>query len=246
MTHYFHSSTRTFKKLRNLTLASLILIIGLCSLTFSCTKGTRPKNEINRLPQTDTLIGRKQITNEIAGSAFRKRAESYFLILNNDTSDFQPIFTESKEGNRISIDLRFEMKTRSYKQRMTELKKILPIAAKDFDLDSLRSIFMGRLVSSGDLAIEVTNQYRQKFGKDEKISDYEKFNQFLKESKLATDLNEVLKAYSVSVDKIYPEHSFFTTKLDLISSSKIETDSMNIPNSILDCLIWIELERTNQ
>ena len=252
MTHYFHPSSRTFKKLRNLTesvvysLAFLILIIfGLYSLTVSCANGTsRPRNAIDMFHQTDTLIGRKQITNEIAGSAFRKRAESFFLILNKDTSDFQPIFTESKEGNRVGLDLRFEMKTLTYKQRLTELKIILPIAAEDFDIDSLRSIFLGRLVSSGDLAIEITNQYRQKFGKVDKISDYEKFNQFLKESKLATDLNEVFKAYSVSVDKIYPEHSFFTTKQNLMSSSKIESDSTTVPNSILDCLIWIGLERT--
>lgn len=94
----------------------------------------------------------------IDGSTFRKRAESYFLILNKGTSDFQPIFTESKERNRVGLNLRYEKKSRSYKQRLAELKKILPVAAKDFHLDSLRSIFVGRLISSGDLAINVTDQ----------------------------------------------------------------------------------------
>jgi len=36
----------------------------------------------------DTIVGNKTITNEIAGSAYRNRATSYFVVIGNDTSIF--------------------------------------------------------------------------------------------------------------------------------------------------------------
>lgn len=222
-------------------------LLLLTLLTFSCSDGThKPQNAIERLPnKVDTLIGSKKITNEIAGAAFRKRAESYFLVINRDTSDFQPVFVEFNEGNKVGISLSYNKGTLSYRQRLIELKRILPVAAKDFNLDSLRSITLGRLILSGDLAIEITNQYRDKFGQNNRISNYGKVSQFLLESKLTTDMDDLLKPYSISVGNIDTEHMFFTTKQDLYLSSKIESDSLVVPDKIFDCMIWLRLRRIN-
>lgn len=224
----------------------ILILLSLALLTLSCQEKKNDSDrqlKKNTISNPDTIIGNRPITNEIAGSAYRTRAKGYFIIVKKDTSDFMPIFTESKENKKIGIDIRYEKKSLTYNQRFDELKRILPQASTDFCFDSLKTIFIGRLILSGDLAIKVTNQYRQAFGENEKIEDYQKVSQFLLESKLTTDLNKLLNTYNISVDKVYPEKIFFTTKKDLCRASKIETDSTSVPEKILDCLIWVGLKR---
>lgn len=220
------------------TFGLLLPVISACS--HSGGDSTTVKE--NQLGLTaDTLVGRKTITDEIAGSAYRKRATGYFLVINSDTSDFVCIFAESKDGGKVSMDIRFEKRTMTYRQRMTELKRILPEVGKDFELDSLRSLYLGRLVFNGDIAVDVTKQYRNRFGEADKIADFITVSEFLKESKLGTDLNDLLSQYSISVSRVSPEKLFFTSKKDLFWASKIETDSVTIPDKILDCMTWVEL-----
>jgi len=190
----------------------------------------------------DTIVCRKPITDEIAGAAYRKRAIGYFVIVKSDTSVFTCIFSESKTGEKVSMDMRFPRASTTYSQRMTELTTILPEAAKDFKLDSLKSIHFGRLVTNGDIAIEVTEQFIDKFGAEYKFSDYDRVSQFLKQSKLGTDLNSIFKPYSLHVDRISVEKVFFTTKRDLDWASKIETASTSVPDRILDCMTWVGLK----
>jgi len=221
-----------------------LLILLLIACNGHRQNGASPT--VNKTKASDSLIvGSKIIADEIAGSAFRKRAIGYFVIIDNDTSDFTCIFYESKVGGNIGIDLNIPYMTAamSYRQRMEELSKILPKAAIDFDFDSLTSISFGRLILSGDLAIEVTKQYRQKFGTVNKVADYKSVELFLKESKLGTDLNEIFKPYSISVDNVSLEKLFFTTKEALFWASKIETDSTNVPDKILDCMLVVRLKK---
>ena len=195
----------------------------------------------------DTIVGSKLMTNDVAGSSYLKKAIGYYIIVGNDTSDFTCIFSESKDGGKVEMDLNISYSkiTMTYGQRMNELKKILSLAVKDFNFDSLTTIDFGRLVLSGDLAIDITNQYRQTFGTSTKImnSDYGMVKKFLKSSKLATDLNILLKPYSISVDNVSIEKVFFTTKEDLYQLSKIETDTTKVPDRILDCMTWVRLTR---
>lgn len=193
----------------------------------------------------DTIVGSKTITDEIAGSAFRKRATGYFVIIGKDTSDYTCIFTESKDGGKVGIDLniRYFKAEMTYKQRLEELRIILPKAATDFNFDSLKSIGFGRLILSGDLAVDITKQYYQKFGTSDKLENYTTVGQFLKESKLGTDLNNLFKKYSISVDKVLIEKLFLTSRQDLYWASKIETDTTKLPDNILDCITWVKLTK---
>ena len=85
----------------------IIIVLLTFSVFCTCSNQTESKTKIEDVKHTkyisDTIIGEKSITNEIAGSAYRKRATGYFVIVNNDTSDFMPIFTESKDDNIIGI-----------------------------------------------------------------------------------------------------------------------------------------------
>jgi hypothetical protein len=224
------------------------LMLGLLAVSLAACSG----NQQNSLPgmtenkaTIDTIVGSKTITDEIAGSAFRKRAIGYFVITGQDTSDYTCIFTESKDGGEVMIDLNvpYLKAEMSYRERLGELKIILTKAAADFNYDSLTSIYLGRLVLSGDLAVEVTKEYREKFGAGDKPASYIAVGQFLKESRLGVDLDNLLKPYSISVDKVSIEKLFFTTRSDLYWASKIEADSIDVPDKILDCMTWIKLIR---
>ncbi len=193
----------------------------------------------------DTVIGSKTITDEIAGSAYRQKATGYFVVVGKDTSDFTCIFYKLKEteGGTVGMSVRFEKGTMTYRQRMDELKLIVPKAAKDYNFDSLTSITFGRLILSGDLAVDITNQYRQTFGTSNKLDDYTTVGQFLVKSKLGTDLDNLFRPYSISTDNVSIEHLFFTPKKELYWASKIETDSANVPDKIIDCLTWVKLTK---
>jgi hypothetical protein len=218
----------------------LLLLLTACSNggQVNSTTTTEKTNLTN-----DTVIGSKTIT-EIAGSAYRKRATGYFVINGKDTSNFTCVFVELKDSGKVVIDLNipYPKDGVTYRQRMSELQKILPVAKKDFNFDSLRSIYLGRLVQNGDVAIEITEQYIDKFGQPKKITDYRKVETFLKESQLGKDFNKILCPYSIAVESISSEKLQFFSKKELYFMSKIETDTTKIPEKILDCMTWVILK----
>jgi hypothetical protein len=225
-----------------------MLLLALLFLTCNQNgKSVSSQTSSEKQTTADTIVGSKLMTNEVAGSSYLKKAIGYYIIVGNDTSDFTCIFSESKDGGKVGMDLNISYSkiTMTYGQRMNELKKILSVAVKDFNFDSLTTIDFGRLVLSGDLAIDITNQYKQKFGTSTKITDYDygMVSRFLENSKLATDLDNLFKPYSISVVNVSIEKVFFTTKEDLYQLSKIETDTTKVPDRILDCMTWVRLTR---
>lgn len=228
-------------------LINIGLLLFLQSACSDNSQPNSPETTEKNILTNDTVIGSKTITDEIDGSAFTQKATSYFVVVGKDTSDFTCIFNKLKEGEGgdVRMNIRFEKATVTYRQRLIELKIILSIAAKDYKFDSLTTISLGRLVLSGDLAIDITNQYRQKFGTNDKINveNHRIVEEFLAKSKLGVDIDSLFKPYSISVDKVSIEKLFFTTKKDLYSVSKIETASANTPDKILDCMIWVKLKK---
>jgi hypothetical protein len=225
------------------------LILGLIPVFLAACNGNQQKNFTQGTAENkvtvDTTVGSKIIIDEIPGSAYRKRAIGYFVIIRKDSSDYTCIFTESKIGDKVGIDLnnRYPYIDMTYGQRLEELKIILPKAAKDFNFDSLTTVGLGQLISSGDLAIEITKKYRNKFGTGGKLESYATVGQFLKESRLGADLDKLFKPYSISVDKVSIEKLHFTASKGLYSKSKIETDSTEVPSEILNCMIGVTLAK---
>lgn len=226
-----------------------IFILCLATIVFwSCSNQTRNKKEIENKPEMvetgDTIIVAENITNELAGSASRKRATGYYVIVNNDTSEFMPIFTESKEGNKIGINLNlpYSKETETHGQRLKELSLILKEASKEYNIYSLKGMSIGRLILTGDLAIAITEEFKNKFGDKYQIStkDYNEISTFLLESSLTEDFNELFEPYSISVEKVSIEKAFFTNKEELLRYSNESRDSVEIPDRIIDFMTWIE------
>jgi len=229
---------------------NLILIIFSLIIFCSCSnKNGQKGNEKTKIKidqNTQTTIGKKNITNEIAGSAYRKRATGYFVISKSDTSGFMPIFYESQDNGKIGINLNlpYSNNTETYNQRLSEIKLILPKAFEEYNPDSLNGLSIGRLILTGDLAIEITNDYKSKFGDNENIltTDYKGVSDFLLESKLTKDLNKLFEPYSIVVEKVSIEKAFFTSKDELIKFSSLTQDTSMIPNKVLDCMTWIKFK----
>ncbi|MBK7885274.1 MAG: hypothetical protein IPJ81_16955 [Chitinophagaceae bacterium] len=227
-------------------LSTLLLSIFILSCTGDTKKTVRTEPAAS---SPGTYIGSKDVTDEITGSAYTKRAKAYFMITDKDTSGFICNFSENKEDGEIVMAISNDKEKLSYQQRMNEMAKILPVAAKDFPFDSLRSVYIGRLVSTGDLAIDITNEYTKKFGGKAKASDNEivflnnkSASAFLLESKLATDFNTLFKPYSLTVSHVSVEKVFFTSKESIYLSSKVEKDTTSVPDKILDAMIWLDLK----
>jgi hypothetical protein len=229
----------TIKPIKIWILLTTILLISCQGKKGNSDQSNHPQSE----PQIDTVVGSKAVINEIAGSAYRRKAKSYFLVTNyNDTSVFNCIVTESNEG-AVGIELNLPYrKTLTYRQRMNELEKLLPAAARDFNFDSLQSVSLGRLVLSGDLAVDVTEQFMES-GYDEQLPKYDVASLFVKESILQDDLNRLFAPYSIEVDRVSIEKLFYTTKKELLNLNVLEKDTAIIPSKIVDCITWVRLKR---
>ena len=221
-----------------------IIALPLLAIALISCNDIAQKKPIGQTTKKDSSIVGKKIVSEEAGSLYRKKALGYFVITKKDTAGYTYLFTELNGGG-VTLDFNTNRPalSMSYADKLRALKIILPEAAKDFNLDSLQGINFGRLVSNGDLAIDVTKQYIQKFGTSEKVREYGVVSEFLKGSKLGTDLDSVFKKYSISVDEVSIEKMFFTTTEELYLTSKIETRSTAIPEKILDCSTYVRLSK---
>ena len=212
------------------------ILVGACG-----EKTENSAGDVSVSSAPDTSIGSRMVTDELAGSAYRERAKAYFLLSGRDTSDFICYVAESRDDHRINMDIRFK-NNKTYRRHLNELHKIIPEAAKDFNMDSLSSVYIGRLVNSGDMAIHLTNEYIRKYGKDKYPENNEEFVLFLLDTKLAADFSGLFKPYAVEVQSFCCEKLFFTTSDELFGSAETETDSSLAPEIILDCMTWINFK----
>jgi hypothetical protein len=227
-----------YRRMTNLLLtAALILFISGCKDSQS---GKTKATELTVASADPIIIGRQVITHEVAGSAYRKRAMGYFIVDKGDTSSIMFVFSEAKESGKINLLFREKEKsTITYRQKLVQLKKILPEAAKDFKIDSLNAISIGRLVSNGDIAVEVTEEFMK--NGNHRLDNYH-LALFIKDSRLAKDMNEVFSGYSTRVNGFSLEKTHFSSKDVLLRVSSIERDSSTIPEKIIDCQTWISFK----
>ena len=147
---------------------------------------------------------------------------------------------EDKESKDVFMYFReSEPSIVAYRQKLEQLKQVLPEAAKDFRIDSLDGALIRFLSSNGDIAIDVTEEFMKQ---DSARFEYGYIESFLKNSKLARDMNEVFANYSIKVKRFYIEKLHYTSKEDLLWISVIERDTSTIPNRVIDGIVRIEFE----
>lgn len=192
----------------------------------------------------DTVVISKTITNEIAGSAYRKRATQYQVLSQSDTSRFAIILIESNKNefdHDGSVHLKFHFdKNKSFREQKEELNILLDKASKDYKFDSLKSIFSLWLPSLGDLNITLSRELENNKDIKSIVKNYWKLNDFLLASSLSIELNEIFKKYNLSVKQYAIEHfGYFAKPGTLNRYSKIETNPAAFPKKIMEGSMWV-------
>ena len=222
-----------------------ILILSLISLT-SCVQNQEESKVSNK--SNDIIVLKENIPLDLNNQQLKINTLSYSIVTKNKKSDYEILISNRKNYRGVSIytnyDLRKGKKGKTYKERLNEFEYILNTAKNDFKLDSLTSIYIGRLISNGDLAINLTALYNNTFGRHSNVSDYNKISNLLMNSKLVHDFNILLEPYSKKISDVNLEKITFSTKQDLISSSVLSTDTVNVPSRILDC--WVDMKVSNK
>lgn len=220
---------------------------------YSCDKiKTTTINENNN----DTIVVEATVSDEVATFPNEKK---YFIVVNKDTLDIFCTFDKIND-NEISLqvdyfdnrtllsdssaigkkNIRITTHKISYEEQMKLLCKIFEKANTKYNLSNIHSIILGELIDNGDLAVEVTTVYYKRYGK-EALCDYKYIEQIIENSSLKKYLNDALKPYSLSVDKINIEKAFFVSKTKLLESKKIKYPPSEIPDKILNCSIYVTL-----
>ena len=187
--------------------------------------------------KNDTVVISKKITDEIAGSSYRKRATKFQLVNLMDTSKFSIIISESNnnefdhEGS-IYLEIYFD-KNKNYKEQKQELKKILIEAARHYNLDSLKSIYSIWPPSLGDLNIKISKELENKNGLKAVPENYRKLCDFLLTSSLTQEMNDVFKDYKLIVKGYGIEHFGYSDIETLKEYSKIESQPNTFPKKII-------------
>lgn len=216
--------------------------IGILILLFSCNGNIGDNSSKKLSNKTDTIIKSKVITEEFSGSA--RKVTRYFEVIKGKTSSYSCVFYEKADYGKISIKLNiaYPKDNSNYLTRMAFLKRTLSSASIEYNLDSLSYIDIGNLADQDYLAIEVSKQYKRKFGNLNKIESYQSVSDFLKESQLAIDINKLLEPYNISVLAIFPEKVMFWKTKDVIKNIPKKDDT---PDKILDCMMAIQLKKKN-
>ena len=219
------------------SIAILLLILSACQ--------TKPE-AVNKIStsQPDTVIATVDLQQELAGSAYRQRATGYFLVIDGDSSLYRPAFTESNEG-RVSLMLGLHPLL-PYDEQLAQLETLLPHAARSYALDSLHSVFMGRLVQTGDLAIDITKEYLVEFNGygSTATTEYSVIADFLAHSRLGRDLDQVFSPYRLKVSGTSIEKVFFTEPYLSGPIDSARYAAGEIPEKVLDCMTWVIMENT--
>ncbi|SMD34691.1 hypothetical protein SAMN04488029_2140 [Reichenbachiella faecimaris] len=210
-----------------------------------CTCQPKDKQAVTTTAEptpSDTLVLRFDVNQELAGSAYREKATGYLLVVDGDSTLFFPAFTKAKNEGRVNLILGLHPSL-TFGEQMQLLQAILPYAAKDYSFDSLSSIYIGRLVQTGDLAIQITNEYLEAFGGygSTATTEYDTIASFLATSKLGRDFNKLFAPYHMTVAGTSVEKVFYT---ELHKSIKIDSVLHNqFPEKVLDAMTWVKLER---
>jgi len=185
------------------------------------------------------LVGKQDVTLTIPGAEHIKKAYSYSVMLGANPSLFKCHFSQWKADNSLFFVSKF-VPALSYRLEMNELKSIVAEADKDFNLDSLKTIGVGELIETGDLAITITKAYLKTYGdKNKKVN--QQVDTFLLHSQLVLDFNALLNPYGLEVKQVLTEKMTFESSEHLTKHSVIESLPTDIPQNILNGIMYLKV-----
>lgn len=212
---------------------------------FACQRQAEVDKAATMTVSKDTLIQSQWLHESMPEASHLVTSEKFFLVIKKDTSDFNCLVNKLKENRKYTFQISITSGYSTYAQRLRELQKLVPEINRKYPIDSLQSIFLGRLIYYGDLAIGITQAYHRHYSESTIVSTkhYPSIASFLLKTQLAEDFNKILRPYGVAIQNISVEKIFFADKKELLTLGRVSSPTDSIPEKILDCLIWMEIDR---
>jgi hypothetical protein len=172
--------------------------------------------------------------------------KEYRLVIGKDTTNMSYIFAKLANETKVNIDIEYfktsvftgeKFKTSyrkmSYELQLNAFAKILEKASKDYDLKNVVSMQYS-LLPSGALDLELTKAL--------KASGSDNVAPVVEKSRLVSDLNKLLKPYSLAVDQVNCDNCQLVEKQRFIDDSEVKPGEI-IPDEMIDCIVGISLKR---
>lgn len=225
----------------------IVLVVFIGALLSSCTfsKEKNSKKSSRQEGKSQESIVEHEVVSEIIGDGEKVRILEYTIVSASDTSSFIPRFRFSTKDSLhyISLQLSDIDSKINYSDIIQELDYVLEEVANDNDISSLKRIFVGRLALLGDKTVEISETYFDQFGtEDMKLQQGNKLEDFILNSSLSTDLNELLSPYNLRLKRVHLDQVSFLNREQLPNLSSREKGKLQVPNLLLDAVCSYDLE----
>ena len=201
----------------------LIILSVLVLMPVGCSQPTKKQAETGSHTKNikDTLI----VKHKENGADFYSQSYSYHWLVAKDTLDFIVYADEWKDNGELSLKIAHR-KPILFAEALKRIDACLPLLREDFDISKLTSVNFEQPIYYLDLAKKLSDEYEQKFGR--KTVRYNMFNQFLLQSSLNAQLNNVLQSLNKEV-KHYGFEKFFLIDKKDYKSYLPDVDFMEYP-----------------
>lgn len=206
------------------------LLIFLMAFVFACENKDAENSTV--LPpstsrQSDTVIISKLRTLSASyDTGFLSRSHWYYWTVGNDTLDFQLLINEYSSDSLIGLSIHHK-KPVSLSTALRRIENCFEVIKNDYQLNKLSSLYLERPLLYPDLVKSLSSKYEQDFGVKE-IS-YDRLNNFLLQSELTAQLNNLLSPFNKKV-KRYSIEKFHLINKKNYSFELPDTDFTDYPD----------------
>lgn len=127
----------------------------------------------------------------------------------------------------------------TFKEHLQYQGEILPEVFKDFNKNQVTSVFLGRLIYTGNLAAKISAEVKAA-GWDGQ--SYPELRDILEKGSLTKEFRSLFRPYGLEIKTVSFEKAFFTDSKSLAHYSKLTLPPEEVPAEILDCMAWLIVE----
>jgi len=222
------------------------IILSILALVVSgCGQATKKQAEITSgtTDNQDTIVVKQRnILDKSYQIGFYSKLYSYYWLVGKDTLDFILNITEYEKDATFSLHV-YHKKPILFTTVLEKVHECLPLIEEDFNMSKLTFLHFREPIFYLDLAKKLSSEYEQEFGR--KSISYDRFNQFLLQSSLNSQLNDFLNPLNKKV-KRYEFEKFFLINKEYYASYLQNVDFTEYPEFTFNVHTGISVSLENK
>jgi hypothetical protein len=206
-------------------------VLLICLFSIACSETSQQNDASSAVDTMITLPEIRRIVNDNTSRLQRNvkyeqtLGELHFAI-------------EAGEREDSSIALRMNFySTLTFEAHLQHQQNMLHEVAKDFDLQRTTSIFLGRLVYTGDLALRVSKQLEEANWDGNR----KELQTLLEKSAVVKAYQEMLTPFGMNIKGVSFEKVMHMDKESLLNFATITVPDSEQPEQVVDCMLWLIL-----